>query len=410
MREVIVYEGALDPASIGGARFHFTGLAAALARRTDIELILLTPKYRGAPAWPTVEGAKHLPVSVGRKSAGALALYELRKMALLVRIRRRYGKGIVLLTRLGLLNWSAVAARLIGFRVILEVNGLPANELKDRGFGPLVRSVVALHEMAQRRAANGIVAVTEGIARRLRETTSCPITVIPNGSDVPTPSAVPSDAPTEAAAFLAGGGIDRPLLVYVGALAPWQDLELTLRVLHRLRTETDRDWRLAVVGDGEGRETFLAIRDALRLGDAVHWLGWQPKAVVDHVLASANIGLVPLRSKGGSDICGSPLKLFEYLAAGLPVVASEVDGVRELRYRRLVKFREGDADSFARACIKALAMRPVTGGELMKLQKSVSWDQRVEQLLGQHIATDTPSVSIVGGGLRRPWQSDPAAG
>ena len=47
-----------------------------------------------------------------------------------------------------------------------------------------------------------------------------------------------------------------------------------------------------------------------------------PRPRLAQVLATADVGVVPLRPKGSTDTCGSPLKMFDYLAAGLPTVAT----------------------------------------------------------------------------------------
>jgi glycosyltransferase involved in cell wall biosynthesis len=381
--QLIVYEGALDPASFGGARFHFLGVAGALTRRRDVEVVLVTPLYPESEEWPAVPGATHLKLPVGTKSIKALLLYEFRKAKVFMNLRRQYGAGGVLLTRLGVANWSAAFARLLGYRVILEVNGRPSDELKDRGFGAFVRAGVATFTAVQFRSAHSFVAVTEGIAKRLADHTHSLITVIPNGSDPPQPYLEMGGSPEAGA--VPPGSSESPLLVYVGALAPWQDLDLTLAVLRRLRDSSNLEWRLAVVGDGEGRDDFLRTVQTLGLANAVHWLGWQSRPEVARILAKADVGVVPLRAKAGSGVCGSPLKLFEYLAAGIPVVSSDVDGVRELEYPLLFTYPEGNVEAFAHACEKARAIRRVTGNELLQMQKAVSWDGRVEQLFAAHL-------------------------
>lgn len=124
-------------------------------------------------------------------------------------------------------------------------------------------------------------------------------------------------------------------LLFVGRLARQKNVPLLLDVVERLGDEV----RLDLVGDGE-----LAAAVTARASGLSQVTMWGPLSGADLVRRYREADLFILTS----DREGMPLALLEAMAAGLPVVASDVDGLREFvrDVGRLVP--AGDADGFAR--------------------------------------------------------------
>jgi glycosyltransferase involved in cell wall biosynthesis len=140
--------------------------------------------------------------------------------------------------------------------------------------------------------------------------------VIPNGADIPdkTPEK-PKDAP------------DR-YLVYVGALQPWQGVDVLLRAFSRLG---DLGIALVVCSSVPSRRARPLRRLAERLEVDVHWRFTVPHGEVAAWLAHAEVSVAPLTASPRNVQQGcSPLKVWESMAAGVPVVASDLPAVREL--------------------------------------------------------------------------------
>ncbi len=116
----------------------------------------------------------------------------------------------------------------------------------------------------------------------------------------------------------------RPSAGYVGALARWVDAELLL-ALARLRP----DWDFFLVGE--------ALDDSFDRLEAeapanLRFLGPRPYRAIPSILSTFDAGLIPFRA-GSEGSNASPIKLYEYLAAGLPVLATpipECDAVPEV--------------------------------------------------------------------------------
>ncbi len=80
--------------------------------------------------------------------------------------------------------------------------------------------------------------------------------------------------------------------------------------------------RFLVVGDGELRGALEAQAASLGLGDAVWFLGW--RADLDRLYADMDVVVLTSRNEG------SPVALIEAMAAGVPVVSTNVGGVADV--------------------------------------------------------------------------------
>jgi glycosyltransferase involved in cell wall biosynthesis len=116
---------------------------------------------------------------------------------------------------------------------------------------------------------------------------------------------------------------DGPFTVgFLGTLKPWHDVATLIEALAHLRAGALRDARLMIVGDGPERKSLADRLDGLGLQDAACFSGAVPAADVPAWLARMHVAVAPYRVDG--PFYFSPLKIYEYMAAGLPVIASRV--------------------------------------------------------------------------------------
>jgi glycosyltransferase involved in cell wall biosynthesis len=161
-------------------------------------------------------------------------------------------------------------------------------------------------------------------------------------------------------------GFRRPVVGFFGLIAEWIDLEL-LRALARRRP----DWTLVLVGKA------TVETSSLRELPNVHLLGQKPYETLPSYCRAFDVGLIPFRIDDLT-LKANPLKLREYLAAGLPVVSSDLPEVR--KYADLVRLASG-ADGFIAAIEQALGDRSETAARArVEAMKHESWEARVEEI------------------------------
>ena len=131
-----------------------------------------------------------------------------------------------------------------------------------------------------------------------------------------------SDAPHRSA-LLAELGLspDARLIVSLGALKQHKRLKDLIWATELLRNIRD-DFHLLIVGDGPQREALLRYRNLVQLRDRVHFLG--PRDDAAAILTQSDLLWL------SSAYEGQPNSVMEALAAGVPVVATDIPGVREL--------------------------------------------------------------------------------
>jgi glycosyltransferase involved in cell wall biosynthesis len=106
--------------------------------------------------------------------------------------------------------------------------------------------------------------------------------------------------------------IKRPIALYVGAMVEWFDFDLMNHVAKKLPN-------ISFVFIGPD----LLAKQRLNQLDNIHILGRRDYADLPPYLHNADVGLIPFDVKGYADLVNNvnPLKLYEYMACGLPVVA-----------------------------------------------------------------------------------------
>ncbi|MBL8138782.1 MAG: glycosyltransferase family 4 protein [Acidobacteria bacterium] len=114
---------------------------------------------------------------------------------------------------------------------------------------------------------------------------------------------------------------DAPLIGIVARLVPIKAHEVFLAAAAEVRRQVPGA-RFLIVGDGELRQTLELQTAALGLTAAVRFLGW--RADIDRLYADIDVMALTSRNEG------SPVALIEAMAAGVPVVSTDVGGVADV--------------------------------------------------------------------------------
>ncbi|AKK05714.1 glycosyltransferase [Corynebacterium mustelae] len=139
-----------------------------------------------------------------------------------------------------------------------------------------------------------------------------------------------------------------PVVIFVGTLKPWHGVSVLLEAA----AQATRPWQLRIIGDGPERENLT--KKATELGLDVEFCGAIAPEEMPSYLAGASIGVAPYPE---NQEYFSPLKVYEYMAAGLAVVASEIGQIPKVLDGVGVLVPPSDSDALAQA-IDALAHSP----------------------------------------------------
>jgi glycosyltransferase involved in cell wall biosynthesis len=256
---------------------------------------------------------------------------------------------------------------------ILETNALLTDEASKE------RSSVVLHETARRleraayHACTVLVTVSQALQDQIVASMGVPrdkIVVVPNGVDVD------RFDPARVTPRNLGSGFR---IVFAGSLAPWQGLDTLVRAIAEVPEGV-----VIIAGEGPGLAGLETLARELRLGARVQFLGRVPPDDIPSLLAGADVCYVGHTSLH-DDAFRSPLKLYEYMAAGKPIVSSTVpDAVATIREGETgFLFEPGNVASLVRALRTALAS-PLAAIGLAARQEAVSrhsWQARVAAMI-----------------------------
>jgi len=216
--------------------------------------------------------------------------------------------------------------------------------------------------------SDSIITLSESLRKELSDryhiTHKKRITVLPLGFDL----TVFSQTKRHQGNFRAAWSIPEEALLVgiVGRLLPVKNHTLFLQAAARIREQLPAVC-FVIVGDGEQRAYLESLTPQLGLSDTVIFTGWQQH--MEHIYSDLDVLAISSWNEG------MPVPLIEALAAGCPVVATDVGGISDLldagRLGQLVP--SGDVQAFADALMQTLnnPPDPKTGRETMLHRYSI---------------------------------------
>ena len=266
--------------------------------------------------------------------------------------------------------FSTVLSKVVdatGVAGILEVNAPLIEE--QRTHRVLVDEEAAENALSRQvAAATATIAVSDPVRDWVRERTGSErVHTVPNGVSINRIVPQPEE-------------VGDPVVTFVGTLKPWHGVTDLLAAAALAK----QPWKLRIIGDGPERAALE--EQAAGLGIEVDFRGAVAPADMPGQLAGSAIGVAPYPDLGGEQQqYFSPLKVYEYLAAGLPVVASAVGQLPEILGELGTLVPPSDPAALA-AAIDTLAADPALRGKLgwqgrVQAEEKHSWAGAVDHIL-----------------------------
>ena len=290
-----------------------------------------------------------------------------------------------------------LGARLTGARLVYDshelATGVPYRD------GAWARFVSGIERLAVPRAA-AVITVTEGIADRMQQLYRLreKPTVVRNVTELEPPA-----SPTGVLRERLGIG-EAPLVLHQGAPAPDRGCEQLIAAVEKLNQA-----HLAFLGSSP----FTGYEDGLRaqateagVEDRVHFIPSVPLARLLEYTADADVGVSLLQDTCENHRLALPNKVFEYAAAGVPVVASELPELVSVVHAHglgwTVDPASSDALSEALRDAIAAARDPATRARVRAAGEHFCWTRERERLVAAYRRLDTEidAVLLVRNGVR----------
>ncbi len=272
-----------------------------------------------------------------------------------------------------------------GAPVLFDYQGSLTAEMTDHGFlgrRSGLRGTMMRMEQAINASADLVVTSTHHAASLLQRTRTLPeshVLCVPDAVDTARfrPDALTPRERTELRTQLGIRPTDK-VITYLGLLAPYQGTDILLEAAAQVLREIP-DAFFLVMGF-PGNERYRVMAERLGIAHRISLPGQIPYLDAHRYLALGDIAVAPKLSETEGN-----QKIFNYLAAGLPVVAFDTPSAREILGPHATYAARGDVDDLARHLTTLLRDR--TAARTLSLQgrqnaiHNYSWDRRGVELL-----------------------------
>jgi glycosyltransferase involved in cell wall biosynthesis len=264
--------------------------------------------------------------------------------------------------------------------LLYEVNGFPSIELPDlySGIQPCtIDRIYRLEQMCLDRA-NVIVTPSQVTAECIgkRNIDKSKIRVIPNGAEVRDDHAEPLEQ------------LPSRYIVYFGALQKWQGVDLLIKAFSQLRDFENVYLVICSSVNRKKNDNYSKFAHKAGCADRIIWMNELDKNELYRVVANALFTVAPLRDNRRNVEQGCcPLKILESMAAGTPVIASDLPVVNELFEDGVhgMKIRPDRHEALAQAMRVFLEYPALVSGMRFEckehVRKNFSWKKSCSQLI-----------------------------
>jgi len=308
----------IDIGSQTGDSVHVKELVTSLAKLGN-QVTMVLP-YTKKASFESEELKKHrnLNVILNKNSDSLRTLTFCRKVV------KEYKPDVIYERRYSA-KIGATLSQLMDIPLIIEINGLVEEEAEIQGTTEKKSLLNKKLKKKMRKRffdqAKVIVAVTEGIKRELCKQyriASKKIIVIHNGANTELFRPLDQNECRKELEL----DLDKKYVCFVGKLVDWQGVDYLLNAVPLIIKEKS-ETRFMIVGDGESRSDLQSLANKLKIDDVVTFTGSVPYEDVPKYINASDICVVLKREITSGY---SSLKVYEYMACGKPIVASNAEG------------------------------------------------------------------------------------
>ena len=291
--------------------------------------------------------------------------------------------------------FPVIVTKLKGFPLVMEINADLAADLERHwGGSPLMVVLIKLSAVMQYLLADQIIAVSEGIGERLRNNllvNNSKVAVVPNGADLEIFQPISKHTSRKDL----GIEQDEYVVVFTGSFQKYQGVEIIIDAARLLKID-NFSVKIFLVGEGVEVNYLKNKVKNLRLTNSIEFPGWCSPEITARFLGASDICLAPYTRDAlldsskkdtlGALMKGSPLKIYTYLAAGRPVIASHFSeaGLFIEKYQAGIAIEPDNPSALAREINRLLAdpskMERMGENARHAAETDLGWDQTAEKI------------------------------
>jgi glycosyltransferase involved in cell wall biosynthesis len=234
------------------------------------------------------------------------------------------------------------------------------------------------------RSADKVICVSSAMQRQIENNygiSGNKIFVLPNCVDIHTFRSYPEKRASIRQQYHIG---ENPLVIFVGTFHEWHDIPTLVEAFENLHKKNP-EARLLLVGDGANKPKIEELVHRIGLDQVITFTGSIPFDEVPFLISAADITVAPYK-KMDVEFWGSPMKLFEYMASGTPLITSRVGQLSEIirNDENGLLVEPGDAGALSQAMERLIdnpsLSRSLSQNARRDVERSFSWEQYIHQL------------------------------
>ncbi|MGC6406250.1 glycosyltransferase family 4 protein [Bisgaard Taxon 45] len=368
-----------------GASVHVQEVIKGMCQR-GLDVVLFAQRLGGEPPDALREIEVHRLPALSKENPTERALSALAANEKVEKLLQASGQFDLVYERYSLWSYAGMSfAKKQGCVGILEVNAPLIEEQKKHRELPLEEEAqaVAVKVFAY---ADAMIAVSPGVKTYLEsfEQAKGRVYVIANGVNLSRFSLAAQQNAARLRNHVAQGKMQPATIGFLGTLKPWHGVSILVQAWRLLRKQGHRV-QLLIVGDGPEYEKLHQEIEQCGLIDDVYFTGAVLPEHVPDWLAKMDIAVAPYPTM--EHFYFSPLKIYEYMAAGLPVIATDVGHLETVidDHQNGILVAPDSPQSIADA-IATLLANPIKAQQLgmmarLTAEKQHSWLSVVDRVL-----------------------------